>query len=155
MLHPEASRVGHMWGETVLKIEILAGGKCKEAYFEDACREYEKRLQAYCAITTRRYPEGKVPCPSDGFFVVALALEGRELSSQELAMQLSEWMNRGISRISFLIGDSDGLPKEIIAQADDRLSLSQMTWPHSLALVMLEEQLYRALNINAGGKYHK
>lgn len=141
----------------MLRVSVLCLGRLKEPYYADACREYCKRLGAYCKIEVTELPEdgdiaGRIP---KGAYTVALCIEGRKLSSEALAEKLEDLANRGVSRICFLIGGSEGLPQAVKAQADFSLSMSDMTFPHHLARVMLLEQLYRAFSINAGAKYHK
>ena len=87
--------------------------------------------------------------------MIALCIEGEKLSSPQLAEKLEKLAGRGVSRICLLIGGSDGLPEAVKAAADYRLSMSDMTFPHHLARVMVLEQLYRAFSISAGAKYHK
>ena len=90
-----------------------------------------------------------------GAFVVAMCIEGKSCSSEELASLMAQCAVQGKSRVCFLIGGSDGLSDEVKRAADVRLSMSRMTFPHHLARVMVLEQIYRAFNINEGGKYHK
>ena len=90
-----------------------------------------------------------------GAFVVAMCIEGKGCSSEELASLMAQCAVQGKSRVCFLIGGSDGLSDEVKRAADVRLSMSRMTFPHHLARVMVLEQIYRAFTINEGGKYHK
>ena len=87
--------------------------------------------------------------------MIALCIEGKLLSSVELSEKIAAVKNSGISKICFLIGSSEGMEEQLKQQADLRLSMSPMTFPHHLARVMLLEQIYRALSIEAGTKYHK
>ena len=87
--------------------------------------------------------------------VIALTIAGKQRSSEDLAKHISEMKTGGISRFVFVIGGSLGLGKNILARADEELSMSPMTFPHQLARVMLLEQLYRAEKISAGERYHK
>ena len=139
----------------MLKVAVSVSGKLKEPYWEAACAEYEKRLSAYCKLQILQTPNGTPPHCPDGAFRAALCAEGDMLTSEEFAGKLQKWQNAGVSQICFLIGGSEGLPEDLKAGADFRLSLSRMTWPHHMSRAMLEEQLYRALNFLAGGKYHK
>ena len=148
----------------MLRIQLICVGKLKERFYVDACDEYDKRLQRYCALERVELPESgdlerdgaaifaRIPA---GSFVVALCVEGELFSSEELAELLSEQTLRGKSRVTFVIGGSDGLSDAVKKAADLRLSMSRMTFPHHLARVMVLEQLYRAFNILGGGKYHK
>jgi len=158
------------------RITLLCVGKLKEKFYAEAAAEYGKRLSRYCKLEVVELPEerlpedpspaqidaalakeaeavrGKLP-PSSS--LVALCVEGRMRSSEELAQLLETWSNRGEKRLVFLIGGSHGLHESVKAQAWAKLSMSPMTFPHHLARVMLLEQIYRAYQINAGTKYHK
>ena len=153
----------------MLSIRIICVGKLKEKYYTDAVNEYLKRLSGYCkpeiveiaehasqannALDKERADiEARIPA---GAMVVALCVEGIAQDSKEFSQMLSEFAVKGISRLCFIIGGSRGLHDEIKAKAGIKLSLSKMTFPHHLARVILLEQLYRALNIESGGKYHK
>lgn len=160
----------------MLKIDLITVGKLKEDYLRRACEEYAKRLGSYCKLQIIELPEYKVPQnPSDSHisacieqegqsilakippqsFVVAMCIEGKMLSSEELAQTFIQVQNRGFSQLSFLIGGSWGLSDEVKKRADLKLSMSRMTFPHQLARVMLLEQTYRACSINNNSKYHK
>lgn len=160
----------------MLSVQLICVGKLKEKFYADACAEYVKRLGAYCRLTVTELPEEKLPSkPSraqidaalskeaqairvklaPGCTVAALCVEGKLRSSEELAGLLRTWENGGVSRIAFLIGGSYGLDERIKAEAQVKLSMSPMTFPHHLARVMLLEQLYRGFKINEGGTYHK
>ena len=91
----------------------------------------------------------------DGDFVIALAIEGRMLSSEELAARLERLGVDGVSHIVFVIGGSLGLSEAVLRRADFSLSFSRMTFPHQLMRVVLLEQIYRSFRINAGEPYHK
>lgn len=149
-------------------IRLICVGRLKERFYQDACAEYVKRLGAYCRLEICELPEeagrpdglrreGARVMESivPGSFVVALCIEGESMSSEQLASRLSALQTRGVSRLNFIIGSSEGLDPGVKARADLRLSMSPMTFPHHLARVMVLEQLYRALSITAGGKYHK
>lgn len=160
----------------MLHVRLICVGKLKEKFYREACTEYEKRLKGYCQLeilelTEQRLPErpsqaqidaalhreaeaiqAKIPA---GSRVIAMCIEGKELSSEQLADRLDHWMSSGTSQICVLIGGSCGLDEALKQSTQLRLSMSPMTFPHHLARVMVLEQLYRALNIAAGGKYHK
>ena len=87
--------------------------------------------------------------------VIALTIGGKARSSEDLARHLRELKTAGCGRLVFVIGGSLGLGENVLARADEELSMSAMTFPHQLARVMLLEQLYRAEKINAGERYHK
>ena len=161
----------------MLKVNILCIGKVKEKYFAEAIAEYSKRLGAFCKFSITELAEerlrGSAPgeaqigevisaegkrlldkiAPSD--FVTAMCIEGKQLSSEELSQTLDNAALRGKSTVVFVIGGSYGLSGEVKSRADLRLSMSRMTFPHTLARVVLTEQIYRAFEISSGGKYHK
>ena len=141
----------------MLRVSVLCQGRLKEPYYIAACQEYLKRLGAWCkAEVTELAEDGPIASRiPKGAYVIALCIEGEKLSSPALAQKLELLANRGVSHICFLIGGSDGLPEAAKRSADFSLSMSDMTFPHHLARVMLLEQLYRALSISAGTKYHK
>ena len=160
----------------MLSVYVICVGKLKEKFFAEACAEYAKRLGGYCKLTVVELPEEKLPQkPSQAQISAALAkeaqavraklpqnctaaalcVEGAMRSSEELAGLLRTWENSGASRVAFLIGGSYGLDEGLKREAQVRLSMSPMTFPHHLARVMLLEQLYRGFKINEGGTYHK
>ena len=141
----------------MLHVTVICQGRLKEKYYIDACREYLKRLEGFCRPEVIELPENgdiaaKLP---KGAYIVAMCIEGQKTDSPGLAKKIADAALTGSSRICFLIGGSDGLPADIKAAADWKLSMSDMTFPHHLARVMLLEQIYRAFMINAGTKYHK
>lgn len=157
-------------------VTLICVGKMKEKFYIDAAAEYQKRLGAFCRLNLIELPEEKLPQnPSPALItaalrreaeairdkippnsrIVALCIEGRLLSSQELAKQLQTWEAGPTNKLVFLIGGSFGLDEELKGEAWVRLSMSPMTFPHHLARVMLLEQIYRAFQINAGSPYHK
>lgn len=148
----------------MLRVQLICTGKLKESFYTAACAEYDKRLQRYCSLEILELPESgsivrdgaaMLSHIGSGALVVALCIEGKGYSSEELASLIGQCAVQGKSRICFLIGGSDGLSEEVKRRADIRLSMSRMTFPHHLARVMILEQIYRAFNINEGGKYHK
>ncbi|MBQ8732414.1 MAG: 23S rRNA (pseudouridine(1915)-N(3))-methyltransferase RlmH [Oscillospiraceae bacterium] len=158
----------------LLRIKIVAVGKLKEKYLTDGVAEYIKRLSLYCRPEVVELPETRLPeAPSEkeiaaalsaegkkildsvSGICVALCIEGKQMSSPALSEYISRVATGGASAITFVIGSSHGLAPEVKARADLRLSMSEMTFPHQLARLMLAEQLYRAMSIGAGGKYHK
>ena len=155
---------------------IICTGKLKEKFYLDAAAEYAKRLSRFCTLTILELPEERLPeSPSPaqieaalareadavraklpaGCLLIAMCVEGQERSSEALARYLAEAAARGAGHIVFLIGSSYGMHPSLKQQADLRLSMSPMTFPHHLLRVMLLEQIYRAYQINAGSKYHK
>ena len=158
------------------KVTILCTGKLKEKFYLDAVAEYVKRLSRFCKLEIIELPEERLPeDPSpaqieaalskeadavraklpNGCLVIAMCVEGRERSSEELARYLADSAAQGASHIVFLIGSSFGMHESLKRQAALRLSMSPMTFPHHLLRVMLLEQIYRAYQINAGSRYHK
>ncbi len=159
-----------------MKITVIAVGKIKERYLEDAIGEYSKRLGRYCRleiiqVADEKTPEGAGQAQErriksregerilghikDGAYVVALAIQGQMLSSEALAARIERLGVDGCSQIIFIIGGSLGLADEVLARADYLLSFSPMTFPHQLMRVILLEQIYRSFQIQAGTPYHK
>ena len=142
----------------MLSVTILCVGGLKESYFRQTCAEYEKRLSAYVKLQTKE-------CANDGQLLaylnasrgykIALCVEGKLLSSEELAAQIDRVATGGKSEIVFAIGGAEGLTEEAKAACALRLSFSPMTFPHRLARIMLLEQIYRAETILHGTGYHK
>lgn len=158
------------------KVTLICVGKLKEKFYAQATAEYAKRLSRFCKLEIVELPESRLsdsPSPAEisqaltaeaalieaklpkGSALVAMCIEGEELSSPQLAEKMRQFAVSGVSNLTFLIGGSVGLFPAIKAQADFRLSMSPMTFPHHLARVMLLEQIYRAYQINAGSRYHK
>ena len=160
----------------MFSITLICMGKCKEKFYISAAEEYAKRLKGYCEFKLLELPEYRLPedpspaeitqglareaeairkaIPKGAWFCV-LTPEGKMQSSQELAETLKTVKNSGKSAACFLIGSSFGMEESLKQQADQKLSMSKMTFPHHLARVMVLEQLYRAESIQAGSKYHK
>lgn len=160
----------------MLKVSIICVGKLKEKYLKDACAEYAKRLQSFCRFEIIEVDEEKISdSPNESQInnilscegkrilskigssvrVIAMCIEGKQRTSQSFAEYFNSAAISGVSNIAFIIGGSWGLSDEVKKRADLRLSMSEMTFPHQLARVMLCEQIYRAFSINAGTKYHK
>lgn len=158
-----------------MTVNIICVGKIKEDYFVRASAEFEKRLSRFCTFNVIQLPDKSIPDnPSEaecrevlqkegeailkkigrGDIAIALCIEGNQLSSEQLAQKLNQFMMQG-STIDFIIGGSLGLSEEVKNRADFRLSMSAMTFPHRIARIMLEEQIYRAFKINANETYHK
>ena len=158
------------------RVTVLCVGKLKEKFYIDAAAEYVKRLQRHCKLELIELPEQRLPddpSPAEiqkalrtegdaireklpkGGAVIALCIEGRPCSSQELSCRMAEFGVQGKTQLTFLIGGSVGLDEDLKRQADWRLSMSPMTFPHHMARIMLLEQIYRAYQIAGGTKYHK
>ena len=159
-----------------MRITLVAVGKIKERFFEDAIKEYEKRLGRYCKleiiqVADERTPEGAgkalesqikeregeriLAQIKDGAYVIALAIEGKMLDSEELAEKIGRLGVEGVSQIVFVIGGSLGLSEKVMDRADFALSFSRMTFPHQLMRVILLEQVYRSYRILNHEPYHK
>ena len=152
----------------MLNIRLICVGKLKEKFYLEACKEYEKRLSTLCKMEILQLEEEpdrpgalakeaekiRAAIPA-GSYVIAMCIEGKELSSTQLAEKLRAVQNSGNSKICLIIGSSNGMDDSIKQRADFRLSMSPMTFPHHLARVMVLEQVYRGLSILAGSKYHK
>lgn len=142
----------------MLNVWILCVGNLKEPYFRQAQAEYEKRLGAYCRLRNAECREDAQLLPflrEHRGYKIALCVEGKQLSSEELAAKVEQVTNGGTGELILCIGGSDGLPEEVKAACDFRLSFSRMTFPHRLMRVILLEQLYRAFTILHHTPYHK
>lgn len=140
----------------MLTVTVLCVGTLKEAYLRDAVAEYAKRLSAYCKFQVwERKNEQLLSCLNPRAFKIALCVEGKMLSSEELAAEMEVLPTKGVSEVIFVIGDSDGMDESVKKACDLRLSFSRMTFPHQLMRVILCEQIYRAFTIIHNGKYHK
>lgn len=161
----------------MLRIEILCVGKLNAAYCAEGCQEYLKRLGGLADVRVTQLPEEPLNEKNAseavvaralekesaamlaklrrGSRLVALCIEGRSLSSEELAAWLDAAALAGEGDVTFAIGSSHGLAPAVKQRAALCLSMSRMTFPHQLARLMLLEQIYRALSILQGGKYHK
>ena len=159
-----------------MKISLITVGKIKEKYFTDAIAEYAKRLSRYCKLEIIEVADEKTPDSAsealenqikekegerilskvpDSAYVVALAIEGKQLSSEDLADKMEKWNVNGISHLVFIIGGSLGLTPKVLNRADFKLSFSKMTFPHQLMRVVLLEQIYRSFRIRNNEPYHK
>lgn len=159
-----------------MKISVVSVGKIKEKFFVDAIGEYSKRLSKYCKldlieVADEKAPENlsakeevqikdkegerilaKVP---DSAYVICLAIEGKQLTSEGLSEKMAELALGGDSHIVFIIGGSLGTSQNVLKRADFKLSFSPMTFPHQLMKVILLEQVYRGFRIMKGEPYHK
>lgn len=157
-------------------VTVIATGKMKESYMREFASEYEKRLKPLCKLNIVELSPYSLPDnPSDaqiekaleneakkifekipnGAYVISLCIEGRQKSSEETAKLFEKLAVSGKSNIVFVIGSSFGLHESVKAKSDELLSMSEMTFPHQMARVMLLEQIYRAFSIINGSKYHK
>ena len=159
-----------------MKITILAVGKVKEKYFTMAIDEYAKRLSRYIKLEIIEVADEKTPDGAseneeelirekegerilknikDGSYVITLEIEGKMLDSVELSEKINQIGVSGKGHITFIIGGSLGLSREVKSKADFKLSFSKMTFPHQLMRVVLLEQVYRSYRILGNEPYHK
>lgn len=160
----------------MLSIKLICVGKLREQFYIDAFAEYSKRLSAYCKFECVELNETKLgAAPSDkeiaaaldkeagdieraigkDAYVIAMCVEGKQLKSEAFAQKINKLAVSGKGRLCFVIGGSFGLSPRIKQRADMRLGMSEMTFPHHLARVMLAEQIYRSFKILEGSRYHK
>lgn len=158
-----------------MNIDIICVGKIKEKYWNQAIDEYTKRLSKYCKlniIEVKEFSEPKNASEKDlnqiieqesklllekaeGAYIITLAIEGKQLSSESLTEKLDQIVTYNNSRIALIIGGSNGLSHELKQKSDFLLSFSPMTFPHQMMRVILLEQLYRAMRIKYNEPYHK
>lgn len=158
-----------------MNIECIVLGNLKEKYWQDAAKEYLKRLSRFCKMTVREYKEVRLPeKPSDANInqalekeaqlilktindndhVIVLAIKGKQFTSEKFATEIDKLKMQG-KKIIFIIGSSHGLSDTIYKRANQLISFSEMTFPHQFARIILLEQVYRAFKINANESYHK
>ena len=159
-----------------MKISVVCVGKVKEKFYRDAIDEFSKRLSRYCKLEIIEVADEKTPDQAsetevklikdkegdrilksikDDAYVICLCIDGKSLSSEELAEKMEQITIQGSSHICFVIGGSLGLADSIVKRADFKLSFSKMTFPHQLMRVILLEQVYRAYRIINHEPYHK
>lgn len=159
-----------------MNIQIVAVGRIKEKYLSEGINEFLKRMKPLANIEIREIADEKAPenlSPKEeelvkrregekilaaikqGRTVIALAIEGKNLSSEQFAGLIADWGLSGKSDLTFVIGGSLGLHQTVLERADFLLSFGRMTFPHQLMRLMLMEQIYRAFRINRGEPYHK
>lgn len=159
-----------------MKISIITVGKIKEKFLKDAIAEYSKRLGKYCKLEIIEVADEKTPDNAsevvedlirtkegerilkqvkEDSFVITLEINGKQLTSEELAHKIDSLGIQGQSHLTFIIGGSIGLGREVLARSNYALSFSKMTFPHQLMRVILLEQIYRSYRIIHGEPYHK
>ena len=159
-----------------MKIKIVTVGKLKEKYLKDGIAEYSKRISRFATVEMVELADEKTPDRAsdsenekildvegnrilskigDREFVVVLAIEGKSLSSEEFSKQLEQASINGFSTLTFVIGGSLGLSKEVKKRANLSVSFGHLTLPHQLMRLVLTEQIYRAFTIQQGSPYHK
>ncbi len=160
----------------MLNIKFICVGKLRERFYIDAFNEYARRLSAYCRFECAELNETKLgDKPSDkeienalvresadiekaipkDAYVIAMCVGAKQLKSEELAQKINSLALSGRGKICFIIGGSFGMAESVKQRADMRLGMSEMTFPHHLARVMLTEQIYRSFKIIEGSRYHK
>lgn len=159
-----------------MNIQIISVGKLKEKYLKMGIEEYTKRLGSYAKMDLVEVPDEKAPeqlSPADmeivkkkegdrilakigaDTYVIALAIDGKMKSSEELASGIESLMTYGKSKIAFVIGGSLGLHDDVLKRSDEKLSFGKMTLPHQLMKLVLVEQIYRSFRIINNAPYHK
>ena len=159
-----------------MKIKIVTVGKLKEKYLKDGIAEYAKRISRFATVEMIELADEKIPDRASDSenakilnvegnrilskigereFVVVLAIEGKTLSSEEFSKQLEQASINGSSTLTFVIGGSLGLSKEVKKRANLSVSFGRLTLPHQLMRLVLVEQIYRAFTIQQGSPYHK
>ena len=159
-----------------MKIKIVTVGKLKEKYLKDGIAEYSKRISRFATVEMVELADEKTPDRASDSenakildvegnrilskigereFVVVLAIEGKTLSSEEFSKQLEQASINGSSTLTFVIGGSLGLSKEVKKRANLSVSFGRLTLPHQLMRLVLVEQIYRAFTIQQGSPYHK
>ncbi|WP_261131370.1 23S rRNA (pseudouridine(1915)-N(3))-methyltransferase RlmH [Bacillus sp. Marseille-Q3570] len=159
-----------------MNIQIITVGKLKEKYLKQGIAEYVKRIGPYAKIEVIEVPDEKAPeqlsenemekvKDAEGsrllakigqdVHVIALAIEGKQKTSEQLANNLDQLATYGKSKVAFVIGGSLGLSEAVLNRSNDQLSFSKMTFPHQLMRLILVEQIYRTFKINRGEPYHK
>ncbi len=159
-----------------MNLTVLCVGRMKEKPYRQMADEYHKRLGRFGKIEEIEVPDLAEPeksspemderirkregeqllarlRPTD--YVIAMAIDGKTCTSEAFSQHLQELALRGRSSVVFVIGGSLGLSADVLARADEKLSMGPMTFPHQLARVMVYEQVYRAMKIAAGERYHK
>ena len=159
-----------------MKITILTVGKIKEKYLKDAIAEYQKRLSKYCILNIIELPDEKLPSKlNDSLsfeikqkesnlilshikkdsYVICLDLKGKQYTSEEFSKKIEDISLNYNSSITFIIGGTLGLTKELLTKANESICFSKMTFPHQLIRVFLLEQIFRAFKISKGETYHR
>jgi len=159
-----------------MNIKLICVGKLKERFYQEACGEFVKRLGRYVNLSLVELEDEKAPEQlsmaqknqvksregkrileriEDSDFVVAMAIDGRQLDSESFSARLQDWLSFGRSSVCFVIGGSLGLSEEVLKRSDFSLSFGKNTFPHQLFRIMLLEQIYRAFRIMKHEPYHK
>ena len=159
-----------------MKITILCVGKVKEKFYQDAIKEFQKRMSRYCKLDIVEVADEKTQAQSSDLeihiikdkegerllkhikedaYIICLAIDGKQLDSVELSEKMNQLFVTGNSHICFVIGGSLGISDNVLKRANYKLSFSKMTFPHQLMRVILLEQIYRSFRIMNNEPYHK
>lgn len=159
----------------MLGIQVICVGKLKESYLKSAIAEYSKRLSKYCKLEIVELPDEKIPEKLNGSisneikskesdnvlkhikkdsYVICLDLTGKQFSSEEFSSEI-ERISMTSSHITFIIGGSLGLSKNLLDFCTQKICFSKMTFPHQLIRIFLLEQLFRSFKISNGEIYHR
>ena len=158
-----------------MNINIVVVGSIKEKFYRDAIDEYAKRLSRYVKLSITEVKDEKTPANAsvseedkikqieaerilsklNNNYVVALAIDGKKYTSESFAKRMENYDIFSKGYLTFVIGGSLGLHESVLKRADERLSFSDMTFPHQLMRVILLEQIYRAYRIRNNEPYHK
>ncbi|MEE1102382.1 MAG: 23S rRNA (pseudouridine(1915)-N(3))-methyltransferase RlmH [Agathobacter sp.] len=159
-----------------MKITILCVGKVKEKFYQDAIKEFQKRMSRYCKLDIVEVADEKTQEQSSDLeiqiikdkegerllkhikedaYIICLAIDGKQLDSVELSEKMNQLFVTGNSHICFVIGGSLGISDNVLKRANYKLSFSKMTFPHQLMRVILLEQIYRSFRIMNNEPYHK
>lgn len=159
-----------------MNIKIISVGKLKEKYLIQGINEYVKRLGAYAKMELIEVPDEKAPENlsdaqmqqvkdregerilskiKEHDYVFALAIDGKNPTSEAFAKQIDQLGIQGKSHLTFVIGGSLGLSESVVKRSNTQISFGKMTYPHQLMRLILVEQIYRVFRINTGAPYHK
>ena len=152
----------------MITINLVCVGNLKEKFWKEACAEYSKRLSRFCKLNIIELEEqNNLSTPQktlekEGENIIAhlsgksilMAIEGKQVSSEELAKKMIDWQNQS-STVTIIIGSSHGVSEKVKTAVNEKISFGRVTYPHNLMRVILLEQIYRAFMINSGSSYHK
>lgn len=156
----------------MIKVDLIAVGTRPPGWIVEGIAEYTKRMKSQCRfqIIEQKTADRKKPQSIEGYQreearaiesaiddsarVIALDLSGKPWSTEQLAAKIESW-SQMTNHLQFLIGGPDGLASSVLKQADEVWALSNLTFPHFLVRLLLAEQIYRALMVNANHPYHK
>ncbi|MCD8569191.1 MAG: 23S rRNA (pseudouridine(1915)-N(3))-methyltransferase RlmH [Geovibrio sp.] len=139
-------------------IKLLVAGKIKEDYLKKACEDYIKRISKFDKIEVieieKNIEEKMLNILNRKDYNIALTIDGKKMNSIEFAKKIENQFIYN-PKIVFIIGESEGIPPKVLESCDEKISFSDLTFPHQLFRVMLLEQIYRSYKINSNQEYHK